>query len=224
MAIGSLIFENVVGTPGNPSFVEYLIKGHAVETVGTQQFINQLHFVKVGGLGLPTDLVQLSVAIKAIIDAPLSAALSDTYVADDVTLRALDSPLNLPLSDGNAIVGAITGDRLPSFNSVVTRKYTFGRGRSFRGSNHWGPIAESDTLLDQLTGAAITRWNAVAAAINSLFNFVDSVGNVWSLIVLSQLLSDLTANPSVFTGSQIRLCTANLVIGTMKRRKQRTAA
>lgn len=220
MPIGGTIFTLEPGTPTDPQFIEFLYRGHSVESDGsTQQIINQLHFVKTFSLGVPTNLISVYNLVTGVLDAPLSAALSVTYVADNVTLRAMDSPLNLAVPMLNQVVGAVTGDRLPSFNSVVTRKYTNARGRSFRGSNHWAPIAESQTLLDNLTAGGQTLWDAVATALATFVGLVDGDGNAWSLFVLSRLKSDLLANPSLFTGATILNSTANALLGTMKRRK-----
>lgn len=220
MPISTPIFTLEPGTPADPQFVEFLFRGHSVESDGSlQQIINQLHFVKTFSLGVPTNLANVYTLIDSVFSAPLSAALSVAYVPDNCTIRAMDSPLFLPQVQPNTLVGAVTGDRLPSFNAVVTRKYTNARGRSFRGSNHWAPIAESQTLLDNLTAGGQTLWDAVATAIQTFIGLVDADNNAWSLMVLSRLKSDLISNPSLFTGATIVSSTANALLGTMKRRK-----
>ena len=224
MSVGTQIFTNFVGTPANPCFAEYAIAGHSIESDGgSRAFYNILHFARVTGPGTMTE-AQLYTAISALLEPSLSAALSITYLADNTYVRFMDDPLRLRTANANGIVGAVTGDRLPNFNAVVTRKYTYGRGRSFRGSNHWGPIAESQTLLDNLTAGAFTLWHDVDLALLSLVNVATPDGSTWTLCVLSQTLSNLTSSPSLFTGSLIRDVLLNHRLGTMKRRKDRTGS
>jgi len=219
MPIPGDVFQNVLGTPATPSFFEWVLRGHAVESDGSsQRFFNILHFARLAGPGTASEL-NVGDAIMAALTIDLSAALSVAYVADDYTGRFMDDPTHAAVIGANTLVGAITGDRLPSFNAVVTRKKTVGRGRSFKGSNHWGPIAESDTTLDTLNVGAATRWGAVVTSLQTISTPFVVGSDTWQLIVLSQVLSNLTANPSLFSGATVQANLLNGTIGTMRRRK-----
>lgn len=220
MAVPGPVFVNVTGTPASPTFAEYVIKGHVVESSGaSQQIINILHFARISGPGTDTE-AHLYAAVSGLLDGALDAALSDTYVPDETLVRFMDDPMRAAFPNANALTGAIAGDRHPSFTAVVTRKKTAGRGRSFKGSNHWAPIAESDTLLDQLAGASVARWAAVEIALETMCVPFAGNADMWQLMVLSPTLSDFSLNPSVFTGALCNDIILNLVVGTMRRRKQ----
>ncbi len=220
MAFPGNRFEHFPGNIGDPQFIEWVYKGHVVESVGTQQLINILHFLKVNSTGTPTNLANVFALIDGLLSPAVGAAISDLYVADETTLRAMDNAFHPPIVFGNNIVGAPTGARLPSFNSAVVRKDTYGRGRRFRGSNHWAPVASSTVTLDQLTGAGLVAFQGLATALAALTNITDMDGNTWSLFVLSSSNSITNSNPTDFSGSIVRTCSANLKIGTMKRRKE----
>jgi len=225
MAVTANTFQNIAGTPVTPQFAEYVIKGSAVESDGgSKNFFNILHFARISGPGTMTE-AQLYAAVAATLDAAVGAALSSTYVAGSTDVRFMDDPTRAAVVNANAIIGTVAGDRLPTFNAAVTRKNTYARGRSYRGSNHWGPIAESQTLLDNLTAAGLLLWQAVSAQLVILAtpgSLVTPDGSAWRLMVLSPTLSNLTSNPISVTGSFVQTSPTNRRLGTMKRRKDRT--
>jgi len=222
MPVSTPTFQNIAGTPATPCFCEFVFRGHSVEAGGgARKFINILHFTRVAGPGTGTE-AQFLTAVDGALATSLSAALSDLYVADDTVTRFMDDPTRMGVVGGNSLVGARGGDRLPDFNAVVTRKITAGRGRSYRGSNHWGPIAESDTDLDKLVAGAQGRWDDVATNLAAIGTGSITVGSdTWKLIVLSPTLSDLISNPSLFTGAIVTNSIANSIVGTMRRRKEK---
>jgi hypothetical protein len=224
MAVPTNKFTLVNGTPADPCFIEWIYKGHTVESVGVQLVLNILHLVKVGGVGVPTNLTSVFNLFDGIWTGNLSAFLANAYVSDAVTLRPMDDPTAPAVTFANNIAAAGGASRLPSFNSAVIRKNTYGRGRSYRGSNHWAPVADGLVLNDQLTAGGQVLLDAVATDQTNSTNRIDADGNLWSLFVLSPTLSDLTANPAAFTGSILQGAIANSVIGTMKRRKQGVGA
>ncbi len=224
MGLPGAVFNKVVGTPASPTFAEYLIRGHSVESNGSSQaIINQLHFARISGPGTD-DENDLYLAVSTLIDTTLGLALSNSYVADDTSIRFMDDPTRAPVLATNLIVGGVTGDRLPSFNAVVTRKLTYGRGRSYKGSNHWAPIAESQTTLDELNAGAQTLWNNFVGQEQNLANTFVALADTWQLIVLSPTLSDFTVNPGLFSGSIVKTISLNNLLGTMKRRKSGVGA
>ncbi len=223
MAVPGGPFRNQTGVPTTPFFAEVVLKGTTLESNGSYRPCNNVfHFRRRSSVIAPVEL-NLIGAFKTAIETALGAAISEKYIPGSITARFMDDPSAFEVVGSNSVSGAITGDRMPSGNGCVTCQIkTNGRGRNFTGSKHFSPIAESDTVLDQIAGGAITRWDAVASAIQTGMNaMVDTDGNTWDLIVLSQNLSDLTAYPARFTGAYMLTCTANLQIGTMKRRRQK---
>lgn len=226
MAVITNVFENLAGTPATPQFAEFILKGHSVEADGgSKNFVNIFHLARTAGPGISSEAA-LETAIMAILPSPLVAALSVAYVGDYVSTRFMDDPLRAPVLGANTVTGTVAGDRLPNYAAVVIRKNTYARGRSFRGSNHYGPIAESQTTLDNLNAGAITLWNAVAAALATIAaGLTLASGDVWKLAVFSPTLSNFISSPIAVTGSLVNLSTGlvlNTRMGTMTRRKDRT--
>jgi len=222
--MSAVVFSNIVGTPANPKFCEVVYNGHMVMSNGLSKPIVQIwHLRRLTADGTAAVMSDILIAFKDFIDTVLSAALSDTYVADSVTGRFMDDPTTGATVVGNDLVGAISGDRATGFNAVTIRLASAGRGRNYRGSKHFAPIAESDTLKDALNTTPLTRWQAVASAINDLVSVADGQGNIWGLVILSRNLSDLTANPSVFSGADFTAATTNARIGRMIRRQERAS-
>jgi len=220
MGLPANVFSNVTGTPATPTFAELIYVGHSVESNGSSQAIlNIIHFARISGPGTDTE-ADLVTAVKAELDTVLSNALSVGYVPDEVTCRFMDDPTRAKAVFTNDIIAAVTGDRHPSFVAAVTRKITYGRGRSYRGSTHWAPIAESQTTLDQLNAGAITLWDLVVTGLQNLSAPFVAVADTWQMIVLSPTLSNLTVNPSLFSGAVCNEALLNHVVGTMRRRKQ----
>lgn len=226
MAVSSNIFFREPGTPATPQFCEMVLKGHSVESDGgSKPIVNIFHFVRETGpgTGLEVDVINQFLMLAA---GPLNLAMSVNYVPDVITSRFMDDPLRAAVTITNPLVPTIAGDRLPNFNAVVIRKGTYARGRSYRGSNHYGPIAESQTNLDTLTAPAEVLWGNVkdilAAMGGTGGGLVTADGSTWRLAVLSPTLSDYTVSPILVTGSWVKECVLNTRLGTMKRRKDRT--
>jgi len=95
------------------------------------------------------------------------------------------------------------------------------RGRCFRGRKHFGVIAESQTELDHLTGAAVTLWDTVVAAFSTLTGLTDGNGNTWDLVVLSRKNSVLDGPSITFTYADMTSVRVSEVLGTMRHRKER---
>jgi len=222
MAVPGPYFVNVSGTPADPQFAEFVLKGHTVESDGSSRPTWNVFNFRKRSSAVPASPLSLGGAYMAQIETALSAALSDKYVSDEGTCKMMDDPASLPVGIANPIAAAVTGDRMPSGNGCVTvRLITNAAGRNYRGSKHFSPIAESQTTLDNLNAGAQTLWLAVATALLAS-PIQDSDLNEWDLIVLSQDLSDFTVTPSVFTGAYVVTDPVNLQLGTMRRRRQRT--
>jgi hypothetical protein len=217
------VFTNMVGTPMAPLFCEVIYASNiALSGGGSKEVLNVYHLRRLGGTGGGT-ADSVGQALMGILQGSLNSALSVAYIAGVRKCRFMDDPTSAQTVQAESTIGTVTGDRLPLFNSVCLRLKTDGRGRNYRGSKHWAPIAESQTLLDKLTAGGQTLWDAVATAhVAAIGVVIDNVGAYWTPIVLSTTLSQLTLNPAIFTGADITAVTANSIIGTMRRRKERS--
>lgn len=215
-------FVNVLGTPATPLFAEYVLQEYVADANGnSSNFVNVLHYQN-SVPGVVTTETVLMTAIRTVLNAVLPSALSVTSLGKTSKLRFMDSPVSGYVAGTTYTAGNVTGDRLPTFNAAVNRLTTGVRGRNYRGSKHWGPLAESQTTLDELNSGALAFYAAVAGALwNGGAGFATSGGGLWKLVVLSSVLSDFTASPAVFTGAVVTGVTTNKEVGTMRRRKEK---
>jgi hypothetical protein len=200
-----------------------LYRGKTTESNGTFSKTYNIYHLRKRASVIPATEAALAAAVASAIEGNLNNAYSVTYTAIDVLTRFMDDPARLGVISANGIVATVSGDRLPSRDAVYFKMTTNGRGRSFLGSKHFSPVAESSTTLDNLNTTGLGLWNSVGAGIIALNALVDGDGNTWDLIVLSQLLSNLTAFPALFTGAYVTAVDLSPVIGTMKRRRQKAA-
>lgn len=194
----------------------------AAEGGGVKTFVNVYHFQRTSPSGT-LDKAHVESVFNSGVMAPVLAALSVDYTQVHNSVRMIDDPFDIPTVVTRSGVGAIANDRLPDFNAAVLRMYSATRGRFARGSKHYGPVAESDTLGDTLISAALTRFRAIGTAV--LAGFTDSDGNVWQAVILSR------KPPASYTPPTVNLVTyrcvstlVNLTVGTMKRRKVKSLA
>lgn len=221
MPISTNTFTGISGTPGTPQFAEFVMTSTIAETDGsTQALINILHFLRSGGPGTSTEAL-LFAAINAQITAAVWQPLFNADVINTAqSVRFMDDPTRIAVLFAGLGGGSGAGSRAASFTSTVIRKLGFGRGRFWRGSNHWGPPLEADYDRDQLNVGGQANWAGLVNVLNIL-RLPFAVGaDTWQLIVLSPTQSNLLVNPSIFAGTFVSNCTLNVKLGTMKRRKE----
>lgn len=215
------VFTNVVGTPAAPQFCEVVWRGtDSVTGEGNRKFFQIYHFLRTNAIYAAEDPKEVAIALATLINGPLAAVLSVDYVGGSFSGRYMDDPTSGESFGSNASDGTVTGDRLPNWNCVTMQIKSDGRGRNYRGSKHFGPVAESQTLEEFLTAGAVTLWDDVRTAMVASLPISTAAGNVWNMIVLSTTLSDLEANPSVFTGAWATGFIINNRVGSMLRRKK----
>jgi len=171
--------------------------------------------------GIPTiTKAALNTAFQSNVLTPILAAMNARYSPVNLTIRCLNDALDAPQVFSAAGAGAIATDSLPSDAAVYFLLRTSLRGRSYRGSKHFGPASEVDTTGDVLTGAGLTRWQAVGTAL--ALNFADSNANTWIPQVVSTTLSNLVINPTNVIANDVTQILLDLNVGTMRRRRSRT--
>jgi len=211
-----------VGDPLN--YVEIVAQAYAVARGGgVKKFYNIYHFRR-SATTFPLSKSNINTAFQASIGAAVLAALNVDYTQTANTLRFFENPLDEPLAIPESGVGAISGDRLPDFAAVVTQLKSGIRGKPYRGSKHYGPIAESDTTGDDLVSGAVTRFNAIITAI--IAGFTDSDGNVWVPGIKGGVRFGSAAQyevaPTTTVWTDIINGILNKSLGTMRRRKIQT--
>lgn len=222
MSLPAGVFTNIVGTPSTPQFAEMVINGTTLESNGsTKPCIQVMHFRSlspVGGGAAQT----LAQGMLAVMSAELLACCSADYTLVSATCKFIDDPLAIVATELDGGVGTVSTDRKSSLNSVVVRKLTTIPSRSYRGSMHFGAVPESFTTKDILNGTGTTAYGTLVTAFGTLVSSGLSDGfNDFFPVVLSSILSDRVASPSVFTGANITAYFLNTVLGSMVRRKQR---
>jgi len=203
-------------------FVRVQIRATALSTgeLRTKTVYNVYDYKRTTTSGNPSKANFLT-AFKTAVITPLSNCLSVSYIAGFSDVRWLDDPLDPYTTNSSIGTGTVAGDSLPSVNNVCMRLGTGVRGRSNRGSKHFGPIAESHTLLDYLTAAAITLWGTFQAAY--LANITASDGFVYSPCVVSQKNSVFNATTATVVANVVTTTTVNNYLGIMRKRAQERA-
>lgn len=206
----------------NHNFARIVTRAHALSTgePTTKKCYNVFDFARVPGVLAPTK-AQISAAFITAISVPLKAVMSVSYVTDFIDTRFLDDPYDANHTAALAQTGVVSGDSLPSNLAITLQLKTGFRGRVNRGSKHFGPVAESATLLDSLNTSALTAWNAFCALY--LAGFTDATGVLWTPYLVSQSQSVFTPNTAYVIGNPITEITVNTLLGVMKRRRQRAA-
>jgi len=159
-------------------------------------------------------------AFQTMIGDVVLDGLNADYTQSANVIRFIDDADDLGFTQTQAGAGQVAGDRLQSFVAAVIRLKASIRSRNYMGSKHYAPLSEADIGDDVLSGAAVTRWQAVRDAI--LAGFTDSDANIWVPCVVSAMLSQLGSNPTTVARSDVVQCILNLTPGTMRRRKVKT--
>src|SRR6185369_10229806 len=189
----------------------------APDPTTSKNVANVYHFRRASGVGTPSKS-EINTAFQAGIAAPLLLTLNEDYAQTYNVVRFFDDALDLPILFTQTGVGAIVGQRLPDYATATVRLKGNVRSRSGRGRKSYSPITEADTTGDDLTSAAKTRFDTVAAAI--LAGFTDASGNVWVPVVKSNKPpAQYTVNPVYVVTYDIIQTAANINLGILKRRK-----
>lgn len=157
---------------------------------------------------------------QSTVCIPLLAALNNrvTQVANDV--RWVNDALDAPVPVARAVVGGVAGDSMAMQAAVYVLFRTGLRGKSYRGSKHFGVISEADTTApdsDILNAAALARFATLVTALGT--PLVDANGNTWVPSILSRIQSKLVKNPTDVKANDVSLVLLNKRIGRMSRRE-----
>ena len=219
-------YENEIGSATEPKFIQIKTVYPVTFSNGRVYPVTNLyHFRRAPGTWHAVTLSQLNTAFIGNFDASLSAALQNDAGAGSIQSKFLDLPTNDYGPAGVMTQGQVSGDRLPLYNTAVCQLKTGVRGRNYKGSKHYAPVAESSTTEDNLTGAGLALWQDVRQSLEDVSDpgfMNDAAGNHWYLTVISTTLSDLVSSPCLFTGADVTEVLLNVRIGTMKKRKEKS--
>lgn len=205
--------------PVATNVVEIIVQGTYPSTgSGAKNIFNVFHYRLLSGAVATATVVgnYFSVNLWSLI----AANLSIDYTGVACTCRYLDDPTNVAVNCTTPASGGIALPRMPGEIAAVTPFRCVQRGRNFRGSKHFGPLATASVLKDELTAAAVTAW-ATAVSNMGLFIAVTS-GQQYQPVVLSRNLSQLKVLPVSIVVSDIQTCLLNKTVGTMRKRKEKT--
>jgi hypothetical protein len=177
------------------------------------------HYRRTSVVNVPSKTA-LDTAFQAAHAAPIIAALNARWSQKTNDVRWVNDALDQPLTIVHVNAGAIAGDSLASHIAVYVLFRTGIRGRSFRGSKHFGPFSEGDVTAagdDILNAAAIARLATITSAL--ITPLVDANGNTWNLAVLSRVLSVITPNPTTIVTTDVSSILTNKRVANMKRRQ-----
>lgn len=219
------VFRDVVGVPANPNFARVVMRGQLATTGGeVKKCYNVFDFRRVVGSVAPVK-ANIDTIFWTTIAGVLAPATVSRYTVPDRTWRFLDDPSDAEVAFNSAPLAGEQdeGDGYASDSAVYYLFKTGARGRSFKGSKHFGGLCEDDTVNDQLNASGITLWGAVKTNLTTMAvtGLVEG-SNTWRLVVVSTLLSDLEAYPAIITGADVTEVQMNLTIGTMGHRRQKT--
>lgn len=150
--------------------------------------------------------------------AALIAAANVRWTQRTNLLRCVDDAEDPYRVFVQANVGAIATDSYEIRNAVFVLLGLAVRGRGRHGSKHFAPFSEADTTNDLLSGAGLTRWQAVATAMLAPLG-PDTSNNTWIPCVVSRSRSQLEFNPTTVVRLDIVTATVNKRPGSMKKRQ-----
>lgn len=201
--------------------VEIVVKGHS--NVNGKKIRNIFHYTQ-SVISGSTTKVTLGNIFGELWNANMPGLLSEDYKGDEITVRNIEDPTD---PETPAVTtpadGTVDGDSLPLQNTVTVQLKTALRGRNFRGSKHFSPIAESETEFDELDATAVTSWLAGIAWMAQILTDPDS-GSAWTPAVYSPSLSTFTSIPYTIVMTGVGSLVLNKTIGGLKKRKEKTVS
>ncbi len=200
--------------------VEIVTQGNVAETGGSSKSVwNVWHYFQNPNAPGPQSAVAVANVFLTSVWANIAAQLSIAWVGSATLARYLDD-VTFPLLSANVpATGSLALPRLSTGQAVVILRRSATRGKNFRGSQHFGPLAAAQVVADELTAGGVTAWTALLATIAGN---ITVGGQTYSPCIVSKSLSQLRQNPVTIQGSAITQALLNKTIGTMRRRKERT--
>jgi hypothetical protein len=211
--------------PDNDRFVYQIAMKGVIAASGSSSVntANIFYFRRTSNIN-PISKTLINTAFQGAVGDVIAAALNLAWAGTVTQIRCMDDAEDPYADFSSAAVGAISGDRMPSYVTAFLNMRTGLRGRRFRGSKKLGPFSESDSTTagsDVWNAGALTRITAIASAIAA--GFIDGDGNDWQPVVLcGPPLSQILVNPTTIRAEWVTQVLVNHRIGTLLRRKTKT--
>lgn len=159
------------------------------QVVNGNPVMNVLHYMESVAVTTPADdASDIADGIANGWLTSIAALLSDQWSAVSIGVRRVHPGFSIPftmvLTGGEAIVGGVAGEPLPSNAPVVITKYTDLASRRGRGRLYQSGVPEASQDGGQLTVAALASWTTAAQDLLTNINEVGGAG-VWSPVVHS---------------------------------------
>jgi hypothetical protein len=201
--------------------VELVVRGTSPTTgSGGKAILNVFHYRYSSGGAGPDTASNLASQWLTSVWANIVSLLSIDYTGVEVDFRRLDD------AEEQYGVGTTPGSgtqalpRMPIDLALVYLLRSKTRGKSFRGSKHFGPIAQAHVTKDEINAAGITAWSAVAGYLTT--SVTTPGGQVYIPVIVSKTLSTLKTNPTTIIGADVTAALQNKTIGTMRGRREAT--
>ena len=205
--------------PTLSNVVEIVCQGTLAETSFTKNIYNVFHYRLLTGT-LDTMANIEGAFVLAVYDYWLTNMATTDYNFVGTNTRLLDDATAQYVFVASGTPGSVALPRLTGDLAVVTPFRCATRGKNFRGSKHFTPIATAHVTKDELNATGLTPWNTFTPKM--LAPLTTSNGSTMGPCVVSRVLSQLRTNPTSIIGSDITSVLLNKTIGTMRRRKEKT--
>lgn len=199
------------------------LKGHVLlSNSGRRNFLNTFYYgiASTSTLGSVQDYVTDFLAKVWTGTTKLQGALNNVYIPDPIEARFIQLATNPFINyDTPATPSYNSGDRYESGSCVTIRKKTGKRGKSNKGSWHFGPLSEADTTLDELISTGLTHWANVNTA--CALSLAPSGKDVLAPWLISASMSQLGTDPVQIYYEPISSCVLNKTVGSIDKRRER---
>lgn len=166
----------------------------------------------------------LDTIFQSGVAVSICAALNARWTQTINTIRWLDDPLDVAVPFTHAVVGSIAGDSLSSHLAGYILMRTGLRGRSYRGSKHFGPFSESDVTTpndDIFNAGCLARLVTIQGNVGA--TLTDTNFNAWDPVVYSRKLSLPTLQPiASIVSNVVQTVLVNKRVGNMRRRQAKS--
>jgi hypothetical protein len=194
------------------------IAGGGAKAVNT---VNTLHYRRAAIVN-PVSEANFLTAWSTAVQGVLLLALNNKWTWNTTKVRCLNDATDIGVEVAVGLPGLVAGDQMPDVNAVFIYHQAPFRGKSYKGSIHFGPLSESDTTSateNILNAAAITRWTNVFNAYKG--PITDASPNTFNLETFSRIKSKIDVNPTIVTATPVGTCLLNKRIGRLNGRERR---
>lgn len=223
-----MLFRDFLGDVDNPYFIEVILRGTLLDNQERAiPCLNVFHFRRLVNTENFSP-VNICSAFETAFKTSLLAATNVRYTMDQIECRGMDDPAAAtainPVGEAGTIGNAASA--YTAANAVYILLRTGFRGKSFKGSKHFGGLDEAHVTQDELNATGEGLWANVMDVLTGWVSpgLSDADGNAWKLCIISPTLSSLgpTDIPAIFTGADVATAVLNLTVGTMRHRKEKT--